>query len=151
VKCRARLDWLHDEGDVILDYKTTDAKSPSVWIRQIANNGYDMQAAHYIDGVDSILDKVPDFIFMVQETEAPYSCYFVQLHPSYLEIGRQKMMIARERWKECLSNNQWPAYDNRIIEAEPPGWALVDIEEKMIEQQGWSKEAFLFGGVRREN
>jgi len=64
-----------------------------------------------------------------------------------LEIGIQKMKIAREKWQACLTADKFPAYSKKIMIADSPAWALADIEEKMEGAKMWSKEAFLFGRV----
>jgi len=144
---RARLDWLSDDARIILDYKTTDIASPTAWMRAIASNGYDIQNAFYQRAVRADLEVDAKMVFMVQETSAPFECYFVGLTPSWLEIGKQKVEQAISMWRECMARDLWPGYERRIMWAEPPAWTLVEAEERAIEFQGWSREAFLFGKV----
>ena len=61
VDLRARLDWLANDYSIILDYKTTELSSPAAWMRAIPSNGYDVQAAHYLDAVKAETGKQADF------------------------------------------------------------------------------------------
>ena len=144
--CRSRLDWLANDHSLILDFKTTEL-GPDAWIRSIPKMGYDIQAAFYLRGLGVLTGKQADFVFMVQETESPYMVYFVGLPPAYLEVGAAKVQIAIDRWTACMERNEWPGYEKRIMYAEPPAWALAEIEEKMITQVTWNELAFRFGKV----
>jgi hypothetical protein len=155
--CRARTDWMHDDRSLILDYKTTDIKNPAAWMRAIPGNGYDVQAAFYKRGVKSVTGIDPDFVFFVQETDAPYNCYFVGMPPAYLEIGALKVQAAMTKWVECLRTNTWPGYPSRIMYPDPASWVMAEAEELAAEmEQGFvrydphapgAKENFLFGKV----
>jgi len=150
VRCRSRLDWLANDHSLILDYKTTEL-GPDSWIRSIPKMGYDIQAAFYLRGLEAQREttdtKKTDFVFMVQEAEAPYMVYFVGLPAAYLEIGAAKVQIAIDRWTACMERGEWPGYEKRIMWADCPSWAIADVEEKMSMQEEWLKAAFLFGRV----
>ena len=145
--CRSRLDWLANDHRLIIDYKTTEF-GPDAWMRSIPKMGYDIQAAFYLRGLQVLTGKQADFVFMVQETEAPYMVYFVGLPPAYLEMGAAKVQIAIDRWQACMERNEWPGYERRIQYAEPPSWALAEVDERMITQDTWSELAFRFGKVK---
>jgi hypothetical protein len=145
--CRSRLDWLANDRSLIIDYKTTEL-GPDAWMRSIPKMGYDIQAAFYLRGLQVLTGKQADFVFCVQETEAPYMVYFVGLPPAYLEIGAAKVQIAIDRWQACMERNEWPGYERRIQYAEPPSWALAEVEERMITQETWNELSFRFGHVK---
>lgn len=68
------------------------------------------------------------YIWLVQETEAPYACSLVGASPAVLEIGEHKLMKAITRWQECLNSGKWPAYSPRIAFPDPPPWILAQAE-----------------------
>lgn len=154
LQIKVRLDWLKDDYDLIIDYKTTDIATPGAWIRAIAGNGYDMQAALYTNAVHKMTGKMPRFIFAVQETSAPYAMYFVGASQQLLEHGESRTNRAIEIWKQCLKTNVWPMYNNSVMWAELPPWVQGDwiMQEAMNEDSGvWKKftrEQFLFGSVK---
>ena len=154
---KMRLDWLSVEKNMIIDYKTTDIASPEQWMKSIAQNGYDMQAALYTKGVEVLTGKAPDFVFAVQEVKAPYSMYFIGMNPQYLEFGQSRNNRALAMWENCVRINQWPSYDNRIMYPDMPGWVEAQWQEKeaMLEYDNkssgigkWTAESFLFGKVK---
>jgi len=132
VHCKARLDWLTDDREFILDYKTTDSAHPEAFIRQIGRMGYDLQSAFYSRGIDVLTGKRPRFVFLAQEIEAPYSCSLIGLDAAYEEIAAGRYIMALDQWKACLEANNWPAYASEIHFASPPAWLMQQHEEAMF-------------------
>jgi hypothetical protein len=130
---RARFDLQHRDRPLILDYKTVESADPWAFQRAIVSLGYDVQAAHYCDAYVAMhptaVDRV-DFVFLVQEREAPFACSLVGMEPSFLELGHNKVARATSVWAECLKHNDWPGYSHKIAWATPPGWALTDFEAR---------------------
>lgn len=125
--CRARIDWLPDPDEngrvIVADYKTTADGEPSYALpKTVGRYSYELQAAHYLDGVKTLrLAKNPTFIFVFQEKEAPYVVTVVELDMTALAIGR----ILRERaiatYRECLAADHWPPYsEETVLLALPP-------------------------------
>lgn len=135
VCCRARLDWLTNDHEIILDYKTTNNAEPEAFIRQIGSMGYDMQDAFYRRGMEKISGKRPVFVFLAQEIEPPYACSLVSLSNAYLEIAEAKVRKAIDLWAECVSSGMWPSYDKRIHYAEPAGWQLQQLERQAVNDE----------------
>lgn len=156
--CRVRPDCMNKSGNIIIDYKTTDLKNQSAWMRAIPGNGYDLQSYMYSHGVKILTGHLPEFVFMVQEIKKPFSCYFVTLSESYKVVGEQKFRKALRLWDHCITNG-WPDYDQRIHIAEPTSWALMEAEEMAIEaadsklfdlNAAGAKENFWFGTVKQK-
>jgi len=131
---RARFDLQAKKRALLLDYKTVENADPFVFQRQIVNLGYDIQGAHYTDAYaamePSAYDRT-DFVFLVQEREAPFACSLVGLDPAFLELGQRKMNRASALWANCLKLDDWPSYSHRIAWANPPAWALTDFEARI--------------------
>jgi hypothetical protein len=125
VWCRARPDLLSADRRIMVDYKSTDSASPSVFIRQIPRMGYDVQAEFYL-----LPEEMKDttFVFLAQEISAPYSCSLIALSNAYREVGRMKTMRAIALWQQCLESNRWPAYPTSICYAEPTAYQLADLD-----------------------
>jgi hypothetical protein len=140
VWCRSRLDWLSNDRKVILDYKTTTSANPDDFGRKVIQMAYDMQAAFYCRGIKAVTGVDAKFVFLVQETEAPYVCSFVGMPPAFMELGADKVQAAINLWSECLSTKKWPAYSNRIHWIEPPAWSVSQWMEKS-EQVDYSEQA----------
>lgn len=111
---RARLDWLPEPRGarlVIADYKTTTDASPDGISRSVGNWAYHIQHAWYCDAVTAAgLDDDPAFVFVFQETEAPYLINIVQLDAGAAQSGRIACRAAIERFRDCTAAGVWPGY-----------------------------------------
>lgn len=130
--CRARLDWLSRDMSLIVDYKTTDNCKPEKFIRKIGDFGYDVQVDFYTRAVRSLWAeesyRETKFVFMVQETEAPFACSFVALSPAFLALAKNKVDKALAIWARCLRDNRWPGYESRIHCVDPTPWMIAEGE-----------------------
>lgn len=129
--CRIRPDWMSKDSKLCLDYKTSSVLAdPESYSRIVVNNGLDIQDAFYRRGVANIENTEPDFIFMVQETQAPYLCSFIELDLQFKDMGEQKVKRGLNLWRECMRTGVWPAYSKMIYCIEPPAYALAGWEYK---------------------
>lgn len=135
VRCRARVDWLRDarqgQRRVVVDYKTTQSAAPESIGRHIANYGYHMQAAWYLDGVHALgLADDAAFLFVFQDKTPPYLVTVAELDHLGLRVGRALGRQAREIYRDCTEAGVWPGYSNEIVLAELPPWELAREREK---------------------
>lgn len=128
--CKARPDWLTDDGLTMLHVKTTTGSAnPQAWIRaQLAASGYDVSWAFYQRGAQA-LGMTPDAYFLVIEQNAPYGCSLVGMSAAMADIADRKVTRALKLWAECQQNGAWPAYPSDITYAEPLPWQLAEAEE----------------------
>ena len=106
--------------------KTTVSAAPKNIDRAMADYGYAMQAAWYIDLL--ALNGTPDasFIFLFAEKTAPHFVTLATPSEDALEWGRAKNEKAIRLYAECASTDTWPGYPTH--EANVPAWAWKDIE-----------------------
>jgi PDDEXK-like domain of unknown function (DUF3799) len=127
VWCRARLDWMPPVGGerfIIVDYKTTVAAEPDAIRKHVASYGYHVQAAFYDRGVRALgLHEKPDFLFVFQETTAPYLITVVQLDEDAMYEGERACREALERYRDCKEAGDWPGYTEEIQLVSLPPWA----------------------------
>jgi hypothetical protein len=122
--CKARTDLL--APGIILDYKTTSASSPADFMRSsMVAFGYDVQDSWYRRGLKAVGQEC-EFLFLVQEDTAPFSCYLVQSTQSMREMAKHKVERAITIWDNCLFNNNWPAYGTEPYMAQAPAWAMTE-------------------------
>lgn len=123
VLCRARLDWLHDDGSAIDDMKSTKASAnPESWTRTMYGFGAPLQVAFYLRGARAVLGVEPVFRFVVVECAPPFAMSVVSLAPDALALAEKQVSYALKTWAMCLRNDHWPAYDQRVAYAEAPPW-----------------------------
>lgn len=124
VWCRGRLDWKAKDNRLVVDFKTRNATAePNAFIRAILGEGMDVQAAMYRRAVKAITGVDARFVFVVQETDAPYLLSMVGLKPEWMSFAEHKLRRALETWNKCLLTNQWPGYPPRVCWVDAPAWA----------------------------
>lgn len=125
---RIRKDWLSADRRVVIDYKTTEDASPEAFCRTIPNLGYHLQGALYSRGVYALTGVLPKFVFLAQETEAPYACALYGCDPVLSAVAEAQLQHAIETWETCMSTGKWPAYGSRVHWADAPGWLQAKVE-----------------------
>jgi hypothetical protein len=126
---RARPDFLPAKRRIIPDLKTAADGSPKAFTRTIANFGYHMAAALYLDGITAIFGETPtNWLHVVVEKEAPYVVSLYELPGEDIERGRWLNRKAIRRFAECLSADKWPGYSDDVTQIGLPGW-----ERKLID------------------
>lgn len=132
VKCRARLDWLADDG-LIVDLKTTTCAKPEVFERSAYDYRYHVQAAFYLEAYRQVMGKEPlGFAFIAVEKEPPYCACVYLAQPEFIEIGRREYLENLMLYADCLQKNEWPGYpDISLVPLNLPAWA-----QKKLNQQG---------------
>lgn len=125
--CRARLDWLHESGLFIDDYKSTGASAnPEAWTRgPLFNMGHDVQAAFYLRGYRAVFDVDATWRFVVQENYPPFALSVIGMTPATLDLANRKVEYALRLWRECIERDRWPGYPQVTCYAEPPPWELA--------------------------
>ena len=129
VWCRSRPDKLTKDGRFYFDYKTNAGSAhPMIFGRgPLIKQGYDLQAVLGLRGIRHLLKpNNTKMIFVVQETEPPYAVSLVSLSPMFLATADERLALALDEWKRCLSAIHWPAYPNRICYVEPPSYYGMD-------------------------
>jgi hypothetical protein len=124
---KGRHDWLTEERDVILDYKTTGLE-PAKWERSMRDHGYHTQSVLYMKGLSALGHRNARFVFLVQETCEPYHCWLMECTPSLIELADMQIARATRLWKQCLERQQWPSYPLTVQPASAPSWALAEEE-----------------------
>ena len=120
VDLKARLDWLRDDCTRIVDLKTSGQVSR--FDRTLYDHGYDIQAAMYRRAVAAIFGTVPEYLWCVVETSAPFEFRLVRPGADVLTVAERKLDWAIGKWRECMASGEWPGYSREIDEAELPPW-----------------------------
>lgn len=133
---RVRFDWLPD-GDggelIVSDYKTTSSAEPRAFQRSIFNFGYDIQGVFYTDAIQAAeLAEDVTFLFIAQETIAPYLITVHELDAIALRLGRERVDRACAIFRECTETGTWPGYSDDIELATPPMWLTDEYDMELI-------------------
>lgn len=130
--CRGMMDWVGADKKYIFDYKTTENANPSKFINgPLINLGHDVQAAFYLRGLRALTGKEAEFVWIVQEDSAPYTCSLIAMSPQMMEYAYLKVAFAIDMWRKCIKDNHWPGYPDYIHYAELPGWQQAMWDERI--------------------
>ena len=122
-ECKCRPDWLTNDGNLIIDLKTTEDASPSGFQRSVANYRYHCQASWYLDGVEAATGHRPDqFIFICVEKKPPYAVAVYAADAEMIHIGAETAARDLARLVECKASNTWPGYSDQIEPLSLPAW-----------------------------
>lgn len=154
--CRSMMDLCPTAIDAdgwwtIYDLKTTQmALDPNTIARHLVSNGYDVQAAFYCRGLESLLGPAARvrFRFLFVESDAPHLCAAFVGSGEMQTTGEQKVMAGISIWQRCIATNNWPGYSTEVLRLEPPKfmetlWADREAGDPLIAGalNNWSKAA----------
>lgn len=132
IKCKCRPDWLiaTDDGSIVVDIKTCNNASPSAFGRSAARLRYDLQAAHYIAGIESDTGKpVNQFIFVAVTNVDPVLAVPYMLPDCVMAAASDERLLMLDRLSSCMRDDRWPAYGDGLLMAEWPAYASREREE----------------------
>ena len=134
---RARIDTLSTSRALIVDYKTTEGAVDALSCeRRIADMGLQIQAAAYVDAVESLHPELMGrvkFIFQWQEQKAPHALSPpIEMSEAFLSLGRAQWKAAGHLWDKALKHRAFPGYSPYPYLACPPPWELSRWEERQL-------------------
>lgn len=127
IASKSRAD-LYAPGEFIMDLKSCRDASPDGFARAVTSYMYDVQQAHYVDGVRALGDSLRYFLFLAIESEAPYVCQPHKLDVRAEERGWNLRTKAITRQAECLRTGRWAGYSDGLNELSLPAYAYFQEE-----------------------
>jgi hypothetical protein len=135
IPCKALIDIVPDDKDSLVDLKTTGDANMRAWVRNVVTQGYDIQAAMYLDMFNvATKEERSTFRHIVQESDAPYEILRRELSLEFIQIGRAKYERALVDYCYCLKSSNWPSIDEMNVPGSQilHGWRIVSPEPWMI-------------------
>jgi hypothetical protein len=133
---RVRPDFWRFDG-IVVDLKTTEDASPQGFARSIANYGYDMQHAYYLDTLTLAIEQgdlpaefedypasAKQFVFVVVEKKPPYAVAVYVLDDESVAMGRAKYHNELATYSECDLRGEWPGYGDSVQMIALPQWHM---------------------------
>ena len=124
VKCKCRMDAVRP--GTIIDIKTATDAETEAFSREALRYGYDVQAAHYIDGYQHRVNTImPEWYFIVIEKAEPFAINILRADIGFVDHGiiiRQQLI---ERLKNCLEQGTFPGYGRNDLFL--PRWAAEEV------------------------
>lgn len=127
VLCKCRPDYRHEAGTAlgttVIDLKSTKDASAHAFAKSVANFGYHIQAAFYLDGMSAATGtEFDNFIFIPVENEPPHAVAVYAADDMMIEIGRDEYRRGLAVIAECQASGEWPGYSDGITELSLPAW-----------------------------
>ncbi|NIQ94516.1 MAG: hypothetical protein GWN87_10090 [Desulfuromonadales bacterium] len=127
--CKGRADRIGQIGEwpVVGDLKTARDASRREIEKAIEKFGYHIQAAHYLDGLQTI-HPVPEgnpfrrYMLFVIESEPPYLCASYEIDDIALEEGLSQRRQYMNQYAECVETGYWPGYPAGVEYVSLPAW-----------------------------
>lgn len=128
-ECKIRADAVMKVGGtpVIVDYKTTTDASAEAFAKKSVSMGYDFQAGMYCEGYEKVTGYKPRFVFIVQETEAPFAVNVMEADEEFIQRGKDIFRELIGIYHECKLTDNWWGYmgaNCEIGRLSLPAWAV---------------------------
>ena len=135
--CKCRPDSFGQIKDqyVAIDLKTTNDAETDHFMRDAIKFGYDIQAAHYCEGLEKVYGKPFKFIFIAQEKTAPYLVNVLEADEYFMKSGRELRSKLLDDYKKAMETDVWEGYmneSNGINSLSVPAWIMnsFDMEDE---------------------
>jgi exodeoxyribonuclease VIII len=128
IYCKGRADFLTHDVRHIIDLKTCMDESPNGFGRASARLRYDLQAAHYTEGIRAIFGHKPDFIFAAISNAAPVLAVPYILTEEVQQNAEDDWRNLLDKFAECRKNDTWPAYGDGLQLLDFPAYAKASGE-----------------------
>lgn len=115
-RIRIRPDALPKEGNSVLDLKSTKNGSKRGFYGSVWKYRYDIQAALYLDILQTFGIERLYFVFVVVESFPPYAVGLYVLSTDVLNKARTEYKELVSTYQECMRTGYWPGYTEDIIE-----------------------------------
>jgi hypothetical protein len=124
---RAKLDIWNPDTRIICDVKKCKDASERGFRSAVAEYGYHLSAAMYIEVLEMLGHQVDHFYFICVDAYAPHAVAVYELCDNSLDQGRREWRKAAKLWLGCKKSGVWPGYSTGITTLTLPGWKRDDL------------------------
>lgn len=131
--CKCRPDCITKIGDqyICVDYKTASDAETTAFMRSAIQNGYDLQAAMYTEGLKANTGEDFMFVFVAQEKKPPYAINILQADEFFIREGSILFHDLLEIYHNCKETDNWYGYEGEegnIASLGLPKWLQKEFE-----------------------
>ena len=124
VKGKCRPDWISNDGNIVVDIKTTTDASPRGFQKSIANWGYHIQLGWYIRGLQKLGLPAKEFIFIAIEKTPPFSVGVYRANQDMITYANDEINNLVYEIDESLKSDDFPDYTPEIMDLGLPNWMI---------------------------
>ena len=122
VKGKCRPDWISNDGNIVVDIKTTTDASPYGFQKSIANWGYHLQLGWYLRGLQKLGLPAKEFIFIAIEKTPPFSVGVYRANKDMITYASDEINNLVYDIDESLKSDDFPDYTPEIMDLGLPNW-----------------------------
>ena len=122
IKGKCRPDWISNDGDIVVDIKTTTDASPKGFQKSIAHWGYHLQLGWYIRGLRKLGLPAKEFIFIAIEKTPPFSVGVYRANKEMITYANDEINNLVYDIDESLKSDDFPDYTPEIMDLGLPNW-----------------------------
>jgi exodeoxyribonuclease VIII len=122
VKGKCRPDWISNDGNIVVDIKTTTDASPYGFQKSIANWEYHLQLGWYLRGLQKLGLPAKEFIFIAIEKTPPFSVGVYRANKDMITYANDEINNLVYDIDESLKSDDFPDYTPEIMDLGLPNW-----------------------------
>ena len=134
IKGKCRPDWISDDGETVVDVKTTTDASPRGFQKSISTWGYHLQLGWYIRGLRKLGLPVEQFIFIAIEKTAPFCVGVYRADQEMINFAMKELDQLMPEIQTAMVSNEFPDYTPEITSIGLPPW-MTDKKEQQPEHE----------------
>ena len=134
IKGKCRPDWISDDGEIVVDVKTTTDASPRGFQKSISTWGYHLQLGWYLRGLRKLGLPAEQFIFIAIEKTAPFCVGVYRADQEMINYAMKELDQLMPEIQTAMVSNEFPDYTPEISSIGLPPW-MIDKKEQQPEHE----------------
>ena len=122
VKGKCRPDWISNDGNIVVDIKTTTDASPRGFQKSISTWGYHLQLGWYLRGLRKLGVPAKQFIFIAIEKTAPFCVGVYRADQDMINFAMKELDQLMPEIQTAMVSNEFPDYTPEITSISLPPW-----------------------------
>ena len=134
IKGKCRPDWISDDGEIVVDIKTTTDASPRGFQKSISNWGYHLQLGWYLRGLRKLGLSAKQFIFIAIEKIPPFCVGVYRADRDMISFAMKELDQLMPEIQTAMVSKEFPDYTPEITSIGLPPW-MTDKKEQQPEHE----------------
>ena len=135
VRGKCRPDWISDDGNIVVDVKTTIDASPKGLQKSISNWGYHLQLGWYLRGLRKLGLPAKEFIFIAIEKTPPFCVGVYSADQNMINFAMKEIDQLMPEIQTAMMSNEFPDYTPEITSIGLPPWMTDKKEQPQLQEQ----------------
>ena len=135
VRGKCRPDWISDDGNIVVDVKTTIDASPKGFQKSISNWGYHLQLGWYLRGLRKLGLPAKEFIFIAIEKTPPFCVGVYSADQNMINFAMKEIDQLMPEIQTAMMSNEFPDYTPEITSIGLPPWMTDKKEQPQSQEQ----------------